>query len=279
MKELPDIQNTTPKIREKICKVGVENVELPFLLILRDGGTPSYIQVNAKTEMVCELDESTRGVSMSRFTRILQPYLRQPLKRTILESILRDFTKSLETKTASIKFKFKIPVIKKSPISNNEFPQYYSCSFKSVFSENKFKFYESVRIQYSAYCPCSAALCQEGKFGFPHNQRAFADILIQTNPRAYIWLENIIDCVETSVHTIPFPIVKRSDEKWIAGVAKTHPQFVEDSIRGISHRLNYMKNVVDWFVKCTHEESIHTSNAIAMNWKGKEGGFNETTCI
>lgn len=278
MDNLPDIQETVPEICAPIQRVGVEKVELPFLLLLRDG-SPSHIQVHAEAEMVCFLNRLTRGISMSRFIRILKPYLRQPLKRTTLESILRDFTKSLETNTASIKLKFKMPIIKKSPITDNEFPQYYQCSFKSVYSGNIFKFYESIRVQYSAYCPCSAALCEEGKYGYPHNQRAFADILVQTNPKAYVWLEDIIDVVEKSVKTLPYPIIKRGDEKWIAGTAKSYPQFVEDSIRMISHRLNFENDVIDWFVKCTHEESIHTSNAIAINWKGKMGGFNETTYI
>ena len=277
MDDLPDIQNERPNHSSVIHRVGVNNVELPFLLMLRDGG--SSHQVNAKTEMVCKLDKSIRGISMSRFIRILQKYLRQPLKRTTLERILKDFTYAMDSPTASIKFEFKIPKIKKSPISNNEFPQYYKCSFKSVYDEEKFKFYESVRVQYAAYCPCSAALTQEGKYGYPHAQRAFADVLLETHPRAYVWLEDIIDLVERAVRTIPYPIIKRGDEKWIAGTAKNYPQFVEDSIREISHRLGFTKDIIDWFVKCTHEESIHTSNAIAINWKGKMGGFDETTYI
>jgi GTP cyclohydrolase I len=278
MEELPDVQNDRPYHSSVIHRVGVDNVELPFFLMLRDGSPGSY-QVNAKTEMVCKLDKAVRGVSMSRFLRILQKYLREPLKRTTLERILKDFTYALDTPTASIKFEFKIPKVKKSPVSDNEFPQFYKCSFKSVYSKEKFKFYESVRVQYSAYCPCSAALCENGRFGYPHNQRAFADVLLETHPRAYVWLEDIIDLVENAVHTVPYPIVKRGDEKYIAGIAKSYPQFVEDSIREISHRLSYDKNIIDWFVKCTHEESIHTSNAIAINWKGREGGFNETTYI
>jgi GTP cyclohydrolase I len=276
--DLPDIQETVPEIREPIQRVGVDNVELPFLLLLRDG-SPGYIQVNAMTEMVCYLNESTRGVSMSRFTRILQPYLRKPIKRESLEHILRDFTKSLKTDAASIKFTFKMPMNKKSPLSDNEFPQFYQCSFKSVYTEDRFQFYESVRVQYAAYCPCSAALCQEGKFGYPHNQRAFADVIVRTSPRAYVWLEDLVELVEKSVKTIPYPIIKRSDEKWVAGIAKSYPQFVEDSIREISHQLHREKHIIDWFVKCTHEESIHPSNAIAMNWKGIINGFNEMTYI
>ena len=49
--------------------------------------------------------------------------------------------------------------------------------------------------------------------------------------------------------------------------------FVEDAIRAISHELNKRDDIYDWIVMCTHEESIHTSEAIAMNYKGVENGF------
>jgi GTP cyclohydrolase FolE2 len=49
--------------------------------------------------------------------------------------------------------------------------------------------------------------------------------------------------------------------------------FVEDAIREISYVLNSMPGVIDWIVKCSHEESIHTSEAIATNYKGIKGGF------
>lgn len=276
MCDLPDVHKTVPSIEMRISKVGVENVELPFLLDLRDG---SYSQVIAKATMTCELNDKTRGVSMSRFIRTLKPYLKRPLKRLILEDILKDLTASLETNKASLKFSFKLLRDIQSPISDNKFPHFYQCSFRSDYSDSDLSFYQSVRVQYSAYCPCSAELCKTKKSGYPHNQRAFANVLVRTNPKHYIWLEDIIDLVENAVVTLPYPIIKRNDEAYMAGIAQVYPQFVEDAIRKISTKLNKMKGIVDWYVKCTHEESIHMSNAIAINWKGNPYGFNETTYV
>jgi GTP cyclohydrolase I len=278
MDNLPDIQNTEPEIRSCVNRVGVSEVELPFLLMLRDGSN-GYIQVNAKTEMMCELRPEIRGVSMSRFLRTLKPFLRLPLKRTTMEKILQKFLEVHDTQKVSLKLYFKIPLIKESPLSDNKFPQYYDCSFKCIYSNTMFKFYESVRVQYAAYCPCSAALSQYGKNGYPHSQRAFADILVRTDPKAYVWLEDIIDLVEKEVLVVPYPIIKRKDEKFIAAQAKNQPMFVEDAIRKISSALNKQNDIIDWYVKCTHEESIHPSNAVAINWKGGAGEFDETTYI
>ena len=49
--------------------------------------------------------------------------------------------------------------------------------------------------------------------------------------------------------------------------------FVEDAIRAISQSIDTIDGIHDWIVKCSHEESIHTSEAIAINWKGIPNGF------
>ena len=176
-------------------------------------------------------------------------------------------------------------------MSDNEFPIYYKCRFEGQLIEDyevveqgvypfveKFKFYQGVIIQYASYCPCSAELCghlnESGKSGFPHNQRSYADILVEMNDDEYLWLEDIIENVESRIKTLPYPIIKRVDEQEIARVAAENPMFVEDAIRLISHSLESTKGIKDWIVKCSHQESIHTSEAISVNWKGITGGFN-----
>ena len=131
--------------------------------------------------------------------------------------------------------------------------------------------------RYASYCPCSAELCghlgDNGSKGFPHNQRSFADILVEVNEDKYLWLEDIIETVENRIKTLPYPIIKRVDEQEIARVAAENPMFVEDAIREISMGLDERPEIHDWVVKCSHEESIHTSEAIATNWKGVPYGF------
>ena len=90
----------------------------------------------------------------------------------------------------------------------------------------------------------------------------------------YVWLEDVIETVEGAIKTLPYPIIKRVDEQEIARIAAEHPIFVEDAIRQISEALDKREDIYDWIVKCTHEESIHPSEAIAINWKGTDNGFN-----
>ena len=52
---LPDIQCTEPKIKKAIQQVGVQNIELPFILDSRDGGARQMV---ADVSMRTNLDEN-----------------------------------------------------------------------------------------------------------------------------------------------------------------------------------------------------------------------------
>jgi GTP cyclohydrolase I len=272
---LPDVQCTVPEIQIPIMQDGVENVEVPFKLESKYGG---FHQLNANVSMTTNLDEVTKGISMSRLLLTLKPYLDLPLKRALIKKILGDLIKNLETTMATMKFEFRMPVIRKSVLSDNEFPIYYRCKFEMKRLKNESTdmvwFYQGVKVQYASYCPCSAELCGAlDEIGFPHNQRSYADVLVEIIEPHYVWLEDIIETVESKIETLPYPIIKRVDEQEIARIAGKNPMFVEDAIRKISASLDSREDIYDWIVKCSHEESIHTSEAIAINWKGRHDGF------
>lgn len=292
MIELPDIQKDKPIVKIPIKQVGVENVEVPFKLESKYGG---FHQMIANVSMRTNLDENTKGISMSRLIRTLKPYLDLPLKHTLIKLILEDIRKNVGGTASFMKFEFRLPITKKSIKSDNEFPLYYKCRFEGQLYDcniwegdmdhvlTKYRFFQGVTVQYASYCPCSAELCghleSQQKNGFPHNQRSFADVLVETREPHYVWLEDIIEAVESSVKVLPYPIIKREDEQAIAENAAKNPMFVEDAIRNISVSINEIPGIHDWHIKCSHEESIHTSEAIAINWKGIPGGFSEKYSI
>ena len=284
--ELPDIQESKPAIIMPICQVGVENVEVPFTLESRDGLAGLHT-LNANVSMRTNIEANVKGVSMSRFIGTLKDYLGKPLKHKLIYEILETMKKNMGTTSAFMKFDFKFPKMRQSPVSLNSFPLFYKCSFEGQIGERidnrkdilgGFRFYQGVTIQYASYCPCSSELCNhlngQKKSGFPHAQRSFAQVLVETKEPNYVWLEDIIDTIEGAIATLPYPIIKRVDEQRIAEIASHNPIFVEDAIRQISYALNKKEEYCDWIVKCIHEESIHTSEAIAMNWKGVPNGFN-----
>jgi GTP cyclohydrolase I len=281
---LPDIQHESkPEHPIYINQVGVEKVKVPFKLDSRYGGSRELL---ANVTMTTDLGPDKKGISMSMLLRTLSNYLDRPLKSKLIKQILEEFQQAVETdsKESQLKFEFQFPIHTRSPKSGFVFPQYYACGFEGRLTPKNFTFFEKVIVQYGSYCPCSASLCEHLKenksFGFPHAQRAFADVIvkvrdekIEQNP-PIVWLEDIIELVESSVKTKVHPILRRVDEQEIARIAAENPMFVEDSIRRIANQLNQKENFYDWIVKCTHQESIHTSDAIAVMWKGVQGGLN-----
>jgi GTP cyclohydrolase I len=281
-KDLPDIQCSEPHIKRGIRQVGVENVVVPFTLESKYGG---FHSMTANVSMRTNLGANVKGISMSRLLLTLKKYLDLPLKQNMIYEILKDIAINIEAEESFIRFDFLMPINRKSAITDHEFPIYHKCRFEGHLVSEPYegmpyswKFFQGATIQYASYCPCSAELCnhlsrEHGIIGFPHAQRSFADILIQGKTGHYIWLEDVIEAVEKSIKTIPYPIIKRPDEQEIARIAGGNPMFVEDAIRAISDELDSLEGVYDWHVKCSHEESIHTSEAIAINYKGIKNGF------
>lgn len=278
--ELPDIQHSLkPEFPLYINQVGVEKVKVPFKLDSRYGGCYNLI---ADVEMTTDLNNNIKGISMGMLLRTLLWYLENPLKHRIIKEILYEFKTAVETNSdhSLIKFEFDLPIYKKSPKSNIVFPQFYRCGFIGKLDHDEFRFYQKVRVFYGSYCPCSASLChdlkEKGDYGFPHAQRSFCDLLVEIKNNGIMWIESLIEIIESSVKTYTLPILRRIDEQEMAKIAAQNPMFVEDSIRRIVNSLNKEDLIHDWILKCTHEESIHISNAIAICWKGIEGGFRST---
>jgi len=274
---LPDVQHEIkPNYEIPIRQVGVDNIKCHIILESKGGGMNHLLST---VSMSTDLRSDKKGISMSMLLRTLVHYLEVPLKHKLIQQILEEFKTAVETESQDsfIRFEFELPMLRQAPISLFRFPQYYKCAFEGRLTKGHFRFFQRVKVQYASYCPCSASLCnhlqQNGNNGYPHAQRSFANVLVEVFNDDVIWLEEIINLIEGAVKTAPVPILRRVDEQEFARVAYENPMFVEDAIRTISNALDGEKRIHDWIVKCTHEESIHTSEAVAINWKGIENGF------
>jgi len=280
MNNLPDIQHSSnPEFPLYINQVGVSEVKVPFKIESLYGGIHNLV---GEVSMSTDLKPNIKGISMGMLLRTLIKYLDKPLKHEIIKTILEEFKTAVETNSehSLIKFEFDLPINKKSPKSNLVFPQFYKCSFVGKMDHDEFKFYEKVKVFYGSYCPCSASLCdhlqENNSNGYPHAQRSYAELLVQIEKDKIVWLESLIELIESSVKTFMMPILKRVDEQECARIAYENPMFVEDSIRRIINSLNQTDNIYDWIVKCIHMESIHVSNATSSAWKGISNGFRST---
>ena len=109
----------------------------------------------------------------------------------------------------------------------------------------------------SSVCPCSKAISDEGA----HNQRG--QVKLQTRFKRFIWLEDMIELVESCASYDVFSVLKRVDEKEVTEKSYANPKFVEDIVRDIAEPLIADDNITWFSVSAENFESIHNHSAYA----------------
>jgi GTP cyclohydrolase I len=157
--------------------------------------------------------------------------------------------------------------------------QYYNITFDcNLDVTGEFKKVMHVDYVYSSACPCSTALSQHaayerGVYGIPHSQRSIARSSIEFNE--LIWIEDVIEMCNNALTTETLVFCKRQDEQAFAEKNGAQPKFVEDAIRYLAEEYNKNPMVVDYKIVCSHQESLHSHNAVAVITKGiKNSIFN-----
>ena len=79
-----------------------------------------------------------------------------------------------------------------------------------------------------------------------------------------IWIEDLIDLVETSASCELYSVLKRPDEKAVTERVYDNPVFVEDLVRNVAARSNAQENIIWYRVEAENYESIHNHNAYAV---------------
>jgi len=106
-------------------------------------------------------------------------------------------------------------------------------------------------------CPCSKEISDYGA----HNQRGYVKLRIR--PSGLIWLEELIDLVESVASAPLYPVLKRPDEKFVTELAYMNPRFVEDMVREVAARLDQRADLLAYAIEVENHESIHDHNAYA----------------
>ncbi len=258
---LKDIQNLEDTRGVDIQKVGVKDVEIP-LMIQRKNADDQIVR--AKARMSVSLPKYYKGTHMSRFIEVLSEWGQKNLLGADIRVCLEDILKKLDAKTAEISLDFKYFIDKKAPVSGNICPMGYECSFEGIISEDKYNFILGVKVPLTTLCPCSKEISDYGA----HNQRAVVHVRISYPETEMIWIEDLVELVETCGSSPVYPLLKREDEKFVTEKAYENPKFVEDVIRDAIVKLRE-NNHITWFeVECEAFESIHNHSAWAYQTEG-----------
>ncbi|MEL6702076.1 MAG: GTP cyclohydrolase, FolE2/MptA family, partial [Pseudomonadota bacterium] len=83
-----------------------------------------------------------------------------------------------------------------------------------------------------------------------------------------LWVEDLIDMCRAAVPTETQVMVKREDEQAFAELNAANPIFVEDAARLFYERLLADPRVGDFRVVASHQESLHSHDAVSVVTEG-----------
>ncbi|NNG12850.1 MAG: GTP cyclohydrolase I FolE2, partial [Halobacteria archaeon] len=121
-----------------------------------------------------------------------------------------------------------------------------------------------VVVPVTSLCPCSKKISDYGA----HNQRSHVTVSAETH--GFVWIEDLIDIVESEASCELYGLLKRPDEKHVTERAYNNPKFVEDMVRDIATRLNNDDRIAAYVVESENFESIHNHSAYALIEHTKE---------
>ena len=277
---LPDVQNSgcadLDGARVPILQVGISGFRLPLSYVGPDG---ENLTIETHVTGTVSLDADKKGINMSRIIRIFYEYKKELFSPELFSTILKEYKKRLDSKEARLKASFSYPMLQESLRSGLQGFQYYGCCFEGIIDRaDRVKKIIHFDFVYSSACPCASELSEHARenrnlLAIPHSQRSKARVSIEVHPDHEISLLELRDLCIQALSTETQVMVRREDEQAFAELNGANVKFVEDAARLLYGQLNEEPRIIDFRVVCSHFESLHSHDAVAVLCRGVEGGF------
>ncbi len=272
---LPDMQNTpNTAAHVAIQHVGIHNFRIPMTIRTSNGDA---LTVHASVTGTVSLEAHKKGINMSRIMRSFYEYEDAELSPETLHQITERYLDSLETASARIAIAFDYPIRQPSLRSGLSGYQYYPVVLETRLTPDRgVRHFMHLDFTYSSTCPCSYELSvhanlQRGVAAVPHSQRSVAQVAIEFNDEMPI--EDLAQLCRDAMQTETQVMVKRQDEQAFAELNAANLKFVEDAVRLFYKTLDADARIKDFRVYASHQESLHSHDAISVITKGVPGGF------
>ncbi len=257
---IPDVQGSLDTRCIPINKVGIKDIRHPVKVRDRSGGEQHTV---ATFNMYVNLPHDFKGTHMSRFVEILNNHEREITVHSFKE-MLAEMTVRLEAEAGHIEMTFPYFVMKSAPISGVRSLMDYEVTFVGEILDGTPQTSVKIIVPATSLCPCSKKISAFGA----HNQRSHITLKVRT--RGFVWIEELIDLVESEASCELYGLLKRPDEKYVTEKAYENPKFVEDIVRDIAARLNEDDRIAAYVVESENFESIHNHSAYALIDHDKE---------
>jgi GTP cyclohydrolase I len=277
---LPDVQNSGSSDMQganvPILQVGISGFRLPLRFVGPDG---ENLTLESKVTGTVSLDADKKGINMSRIIRIFYEYENEVFSPETLERILRHYKEKLDSREARIKVDFSYPMVQKSLRSGLEGYQYYNSSFEGIIDRaDRVRKIINFDFVYSSACPCASELSEHARqtrdlLAIPHSQRSLARVSVEIHPDRELSMLELRDMCIHGLGTETQVMVKREDEQAFAELNGAKIKFVEDAARLLYEQLVEDSRIIDFRIVCSHFESLHSHDAVAVLCRGVDGGF------
>ena len=251
---MKDIQNQHDYRQIPIDKVGIKNIQYPITVLDRSNKIQHTV---ASINMYVDLPHKYKGTHMSRFVELLN-LLRPEVSLEKISEILEQMKKHLNAASSHLEVTFPYFIEKHAPVSKAAGFMDYTCRFIGLSdSSGKLDLISEVIVPISSVCPCSKEISDMGA----HNQRG--EVRLRTRFNRFIWIEDMIELVESCASTEVYSVLKRVDEKHVTEQGFTNPKFVEDIVRDVAKKVREDSNITWFSVSAENFESIHNHSAYA----------------
>ncbi|WFB37530.1 GTP cyclohydrolase FolE2 [Kiritimatiellota bacterium B12222] len=248
-----------------IQQVGISQVKYPLTLSGIERDATAYQSVSAELSLSVSLEQELKGIHMSRLVEDLIE-MDGHLSVTGLATLLHRLKEHQQANAASLSLSFDYYLDRTAPVSGRVGKQAYHCELEGQLDEGQLILVQKVEVPVTTLCPCSKEISAYGA----HNQRGYVEVRLEHHFAAdesldlSISLEEVIEEVEASASAPLYPILKRTDERYVTMQAYEEPRFVEDMVRNVAVFLRDDARIDRWQVRVTNHESIHQHNAFAV---------------
>ena len=251
---MKDIQNERDHRRIPIDKVGIKDLRYPITVLDKRKGAQHTV---AAINMYVGLPHCNKGTHMSRFVEILHLF-RPEISLKRISEVLDRMKHHLNADSAHIEVTFPYFIEKKAPVSALAGLMDYTCRFTGASRPGEqVDLISEVIVPISSVCPCSKEISDNGA----HNQRG--EVRLATRFKRFIWIEDMIELVESCASCEVYSVLKRVDEKYVTETGYDNPKFVEDVVRDIAMKLQADDNITWFSLSAENFESIHNHSAYA----------------
>ena len=276
---LPDMMETgepVPGAGGPIQQVGVSNFRLPLRMAAKGGRVHT---LEASVTGTVSVAAGLKGINMSRIVRTFYEHQEAVFSLDRLRRVLRQYQRKVPALQARVRVAFSYPMVQRSLRSGLDGYQYYAVAYEGrLEAEGTFRRFLQFDFVYSSACPCSAELSEHaratrGAYAIAHSQRSKARLFVEVAPGARLTIEALQAHCARALRTETQVMVRREDEQAFAELNGAHIKFVEDAARLLHAPLAADRRIRDFWVACSHLESLHSHDAVSVICKGVPGGL------